>query len=76
MDGGILPDLDAFCSARICVKVDLYLCGNVFVFVGENSGSQPGTLVLPRDKLGSDGNTQLGTNWSFVKLRNRKVRLW
>ena len=47
MDGGILPDLDAFCSARICVKVDLYLCGNVFVFVGENSGAHPGTLVLP-----------------------------
>ena len=41
--GGILA---SFCSP-ICVDAKQYLCGNVFVFVGENSGAHPGTLVLP-----------------------------
>ena len=50
------------------------MCGNVFVFVGENSGAHPGTLVLPWDKVGSDGNTQPGTNWSFVKIETKSEK--
>ena len=43
MDGGILPDLAIFVlNVHICVEVDWYLCDNVFVFVGENSGAQSG----------------------------------
>ena len=65
MDGGILPDLDAFCSARICVKVDLYLCGNVFVFVGENSGWGlwfcPGTSLAVMETL-NPGQTGHSSN--------------
>ena len=73
---GYFARFGRFCSECICVEVDWYLCDNVFVFVGENSGAHPGTLVLPRAKLGSDGNTQLETNWWFVKLGNRNGRKW
>ena len=73
MDGGILPDLAVFVLhvfvlklTGICVRMYLYLWVKIVAL----------SRVLPRDKLGSDGNTQLGTNWSFVKLGTKSVRNW
>ena len=60
MDGGILPDLavfvlNVFVSKLTGICVTMYLC--LWVKIVALS------LVLPRAKLGSDGNTQLETNW-------------
>ena len=73
---GYFARFGRFCSECICVEVDWYLCDNVFVFLCLWVKIVALSLVLPRAKLGSDGNTQLETNWWFVKLGNRNGRKW